>query len=829
MESRRDFIKKAALLSGGAGMAGMLPQSIQKALAINPAQGSTYHDAEHVVLLMQENRSFDHCFGTLRGVRGFNDPRAIVQPNQLPVWLQSNKEGETYAPFRLNIKDSKATWMNSLPHSWENQVDAYNNGKHNRWLDVKKSGNKAYAHMPLTLGYYTREDIPFYYALADAFTVCDQHFCSSLTGTTPNRLYFWTGTIRSAQEDGFRAHVRNEEVDYGVPVHWKTYPERLEENGISWKVYQNEISIDTGFQGEEDAWLSSFTDNPLEWFSQYHIGFAAQYRKHLAASEAALTDEISTLEKDAAAQNNKTLQDKKAKLKEVQAQMQRWHATAYDQLSQLEQNLHSKAFTNNSADPHYRELTTLQYQDGDTARNMQAPKGDVLHQFRQDVQNGQLPAVSWLVAPENFSDHPGAPWYGAWYVSEVLDILTQNPEVWKKTIFILTYDENDGCFDHIPPFTAPHPQDKETGTVADGIDTASEFVTMQQELKHHPRQHCRESPIGLGYRVPMIIASPWSRGGWVNSQVFDHTSCLQFLEDFTARKGKQVKETNISSWRRAVCGDLTSAFRPYNGENITLPSFLEKDTVLENIHKAQFKQVPTGYQLLSAGDIAGGKAAMPKQEPGTRPSCALPYELYANGGTAHASFHVKMEAGTQLFGNRSAGAAFAVYAPGKHRKAGSSNEWETARNWHFAATPGSSVTGTWNMADFENGHYHLRVYGPNGFYREFKGSEKDPAVAIACIYTTAKNKSSLTLQLTNHQQQPVTLHLKHHAYGLAGQNITLAAAGQRTSTILLPLDVSNSANWYDFSITASDNTTYEQRFAGRAETGEATTSDPAMA
>src|SRR5262249_11930283 len=153
-----------------------------------------------------------------------------------------------------------------------------------------------------------------------------------------------------------------------------------------------------------------------------------------------------------------------------------------------------------------------------------APKGDIFHQFRKDVQSGQLPTVSWLVAPENFSDHPSAPWYGAWYVSETLDILTQNPEVWKKTILILCYDENDGYFDHVPPFVAPHPTKPETGKVSPGIDLAVEHVWPAQEgLRGHV------GPIGLGYRVPLVIASPWTRGGYVCSQVFDHTSIVQFL------------------------------------------------------------------------------------------------------------------------------------------------------------------------------------------------------------------------------------------------------------------------------------------------------------
>src|SRR5476651_2026464 len=128
-DSRRDFLKKAALLAGATGLANMMPASIQKAMAINAPEGSTYMDAEHIVLLMQENRSFDHTFGTLRGVRGFNDPRAISLPNKNKVWLQTNKDGETYSPFRLDIKDTKITWMGSLPHGRQSQMYARNKGK----------------------------------------------------------------------------------------------------------------------------------------------------------------------------------------------------------------------------------------------------------------------------------------------------------------------------------------------------------------------------------------------------------------------------------------------------------------------------------------------------------------------------------------------------------------------------------------------------------------------------------------------------------------------------------------------------------------------------
>ena len=301
MPSRREFLQRAALFAGGPALAESLFASVQKAAAIDPAAGSTYLDAEHIVVLMQENRSFDHSFGRLRGVRGFNDPRAVTLPDQNPVWLQSNAAGETFTPFRLNIKETKSTWLGSLPHAWPDQTDARNDGNHDGWLEHKPSSRKECAGMPLTLGYYDREDIPFYYALADAFTVCDQHFCSSLTGTTANRLYLWTGTMREEQHDRGKANIHNSDVDYGSEAKWTTFPERLEEAGIDWRVYQNELSIASGLSSADDDWLANFTDNPLEWFEQFHVGFLPTHRAYLEKIAPSLPAEIEQMEKEAAA------------------------------------------------------------------------------------------------------------------------------------------------------------------------------------------------------------------------------------------------------------------------------------------------------------------------------------------------------------------------------------------------------------------------------------------------------------------------------------------------------------------------------------------------
>lgn len=803
MDTRREFLRKAALLSGAGGLANILPETIQRALAINPAPGSSYLDAEHVVFLMQENRSFDHCFGALKGVRGFNDPRAIQLENGRPVFLQSNSAGETYAPFRLNIFDTKATWMSSLPHSWADQVDARNNGKYDKWLDVKRSGHSEYKHMPLTMGYYNREDIPFYYALADAFTVCDQHFCSSLTGTTPNRLYFWTGTIRQEMHPNVKANVYNSDVDYGKEASWKTFPEVLEENNVSWKIYQNEISVGVGLEGEEDSWLANFTDNSIEWFTQYHVEYYEPHVQYLKEVLQKLPAQIAAQEKELAEKENADLQKaiarKKTLLEYAKRVVDKTTQKPFNTLPQREQNLHTKAFTTNRNDPDYHSLSTLKYNDGTTAREVQLPKGDILHQFRQDVKKGELPAVSWIVAPENFSDHPGAPWYGAWYLSEVMDILTQNPEVWKKTVFILTYDENDGYFDHVPPFVPPTPGKENAGKVSEGIDTAVEYVTMaaQQQGKG-----ARESAIGLGYRVPMVVASPWSRGGFVNSQVFDHTSDIQFLEKFLSHKlKKKIASENITTWRRTVCGDLTSVFRTYNGEKIETPAALNKETFIESVHKAKFKDAPANYKLLSAQETAGPlSAVMPEQEPGIRPSCAIPYQLHADAKLSadRKKVVLRFKADNTLFGKQAAGAPFTVYG-----------EKMEIRN--YAVKAGDSLTDEWDATS-----YTLKVHGPNGFYREMKGSENDPLLDVIL--------DQAILNFNNHSKEAYTVEIKDISYKGKSRQVKVEAGKK----MAVPLKLDSSFGWYDLEIKVQGAENFARRYAGHVETGKPSFSDPLM-
>lgn len=786
MDSRREFLKKAAMLAGATGMANTLPSSVLKAMAINADPGSTFYDAEHIVFLMQENRSFDHMFGSLKGVRGFNEPHPHIQPDGNKVWLQKDGQGYTYAPFHVDINKTKITWQGGLPHSWSDQVAARNGGRYDKWLPVKG---------PMALSYYKRSDVPFYYALADAFTVCDQHFCSSLTGTTPNRLFFFTGTVRGEKSENRVAVVNNDQAEShtNTYVDWPTFQELLEDNGIDWRIYQNEIWSANLPEGEIDDWLGNYGDNPVEYIKRHNVKLSAYFRKNGDNTvKPALT------------------------AAEVQAK--------YDKLSQREKNLIDKAFQSNISEKDYLELAPFTFtNDEGKSETINLPKGDIFHQFRKDVDEGKLPAVSWLVAPQRFSDHTSSPLYGTWYVSEALDILTKNPEVWKKTIFVLTYDENDGYFDHQPPFVVPNPEDPSSGKVSAGINYATDY------------EYRKGSPIGLGYRVPMVIASPWSKGGFVNSQVFDHTSSLMFMEKWLNKKtGRQIKSNNISDWRRAICGDLTSVFRPYNGEQINSPVPLKRETVVTNIGNAKNKPPQVNPTALNKTEVAkinkfeafSAQTSIhaPRQEEGTKPACALPYHLLADANLVNNEVELTLQSIKPLFGSEieTVGAPFTM-------NTAASFKGVEGKVWAYTVKAGDTLTDRINIQDFDNEAYDFRISGPNGFYRHFVGSKKNPQIIIKAAaeqsgLVAKKLSGNLVFSIENKGTAPVSLQVIDNKYKKAAQNINLKP---KSSTSVL-LDLSKSGHWYDFSVVQTGNGIFKHRYAGKIETGEITITDPFM-
>lgn len=765
----------------GLGTSSVLHPAILKALEIEPAAQSTFYDAEHVVILMQENRSFDHAFGALKGVRGFSDRRAFIKQDGHSVFFQKNNAGKYAAPARLDLRNTKSTWMSSLPHSWDNQQHALNKGKYDQWLQAKASGNKDYRNIPLTLGYYDREDLPFYYQLADAFTIFDQYFCSSLTGTTPNRLFHWSGTLREEKNGKVKANVYNENIDYDKnhQARWKSFPEILEEQDISWRIYQNEISLPKGMSGEQEAWLSNFTDNPIEWFSKFNVKFSKGYHQNIPNIIAYLQNEI---EKHP---------DRKERLEKMISELEedkiKYHPDNYAKLSQTEKNLHEKAFTTNSNDPDYWNLEIGQDENGE---RLVVPKGDVLHQFRKDVESKDLPLVSWLIAPEHFSDHPGSPWYGAWYISEVLNILTKDPETWKKTIFIINYDENDGYFDHVVPFLPPvNPSQPVDMNGPDGV----EYVNRNQEymssstLKDHEKA---EGTVGLGYRVPMIIASPWTKGGFVNSEVSDHTSVLMFLEKFIQKKfNKKVTVDNISDWRRAICGNLTSAF---NASSVKIPkmNYLDQKAYAKTINAAKNKPVP---DLKWYDENELNNDLLKIQEKGSRPSNALPYH-----------YHVNLQGGKIVMNNlKDRAVPLIVYDRTRFE----------AEDFYFSYALYSNQELSHPV---DSDIYDHEVFGPNGFYRHFKG-ENPPLIDISLMGNPSKNTVEIFVRKSVKESTSRKMSIEN-LYENKKNEFLLTIVDEK-----FIIDLHKTKGWYDLIIKSENNIWH---FAGRLETGKPSISDP---
>jgi phospholipase C len=653
---RRSFLKLAA----SAAALGALPPNLRAALA-NPQPGNTgtITDVEHVVIFMQENRSFDHYFGTLKGVRGFSDPRAINLPNGQSVWYQPDGK-KSVAPFHLDTASTSAQFLKSLDHSWKGSHDLWKH--HDAWIATKTE---------LTMGYFSRADIPFYHALADTFTICDAYHCSVFGPTTPNRLFLFTGTSGlTAGNDGATAvdnppEEANETADPDndapafKPLEWTTYAERLGKAGIDWRVYQE---------------YDNFGDNALAYFRKFRAG--------------ALSPEM--------------------------------HARA-------------RAHVQDSS-----------------AANAKTSRGEhLVAAFAKDVAENRLPQVSWIVAPTVMSEHPYAPpSYGESLTSRLLDALAANPKVWAKTVFILNYDENDGFFDHMPP---PVP-----AITADLGESTADLTG----------ESYRGVPFGLGPRVPAIIVSPWTVGGFVNSEVFDHTSVIRFLE---TRFG--VAEPNISAWRRAVTGDLTSAFDFSNGAVPALPD--GKDGIARA--DASLKR-PAATRT---------NEALPRQEPGQRRARALPYDLEITGAIVAKGFALT------LANHGSVGAHLRASTQG-------------AGPWAFTIEAGKTL----NYTLPRNGVYDFSVLGPNGFLRRFAGNDSDVVEAsFAAGVLTVHNKSAAPVILRN---------------GYDTQWSKTVAPGESAKTTF---DLTKTANWYDVSVEGGS---FARHFAGHIENGMASLSDPLL-
>lgn len=669
---RRRFLQ----LAGGTAALAAMQGSIAHAAQIPAARRhGSLDDVEHIVVLMQENRSFEHYLGSLRGVRGFGEPHPAILPSGRSVWHQSDGKREIL-PFHPTVDDLGAAFLEGLPHSWSDGQHAVHQGRYDGWIPAK--GTTTMAHLE-------RPDAAFHYALADAFTVCDAYYCSFIGNTDPNRYYMWTGWTGNDGKGG-GPELYNEELGYD----WRTYPERLQQAGVSWKVYQDEgngLDAAGSWGWDKDAYIGNYGDNSLLYFNAYR--------------------------------NAKP------------------------------------------GEPLYEAARR-----GTKAREGQ----DYFEILRSDVQNGRLPQVSYIAAPEAFSEHSNWPTnYGAWYISRVLDALTSNPEVWSRTALLITYDENDGFFDHLVPPHANSPV----------IPGGSTVPTDHEFFPGRAGQGDRFMPgsFGMGPRVPMFVVSPWSTGGWVCSQTLDHTSIIRLMEE---RFG--VREPQITPWRRAVAGDLTGAF-DFSKRARGLPKL--PDTTA---YKPFDRQRHPDYK-----PVPPTQGSMPHQEKGVRRARPLGYDLEVRERTADGKVAVQFVNHGDL---------------GVHLQARLLTPQTPPHSYTIGA--GDRLAASWAA----KGAYEIHLHGPNGFFRAFAGDdiEGEPRVSAH------RDGRSLTLRLEVEAPRGVEVRVDN-AYG--GKRVALSRTGRGR------IDTREVGGWYDVTVSVP-GTPWRRTFAGHLENGRPSTSDPAL-
>ncbi|RCG20167.1 phospholipase C, phosphocholine-specific [Sphaerisporangium album] len=687
--SRRRFLALGAGAVGGAAVASLLPPSVHAAMAM-PAPRGGLSAVKHVVFLMQENRSFDHYFGTLRGVRGFGDRNAVDLRGGGTVFEQPGGPAGHVLPFPVkdaaDLVGKDLQWINALPHGWTDGQRAAAAGWHDGWIAAKT---------PATMAYYQRQDIPLQYELADTFTICDQYHCSVLSSTSPNRNYhvsghtgYEPGTTRRAIDNA----AYNEDTHAGYD--WSNAGEILEAAGHSWKVYQE---------------MDNYEDNNLEFF--------ARFRR---IARAALQGDYQSLDSFYSALG-------RASSPEEQQRMLARLEEGVAKLSPADRSLYEKALR--------RGLP-----------------GTLAQSFRADVEAGRLPKVSYIVPSAADSEHPSAssPAQSAVITYDILDAIASNPDVWRSTVLFLTFDENDGFYDHVPPPLPP-------------ADRVEDFYDGH--------------PIGLGMRVPMTIVSPWTVGGYVCSQTFDHSSTVRFLETWLG-----VRFPDITPWRRTVAGDLTSAFDFGAGghrPDLTAPGPVPPFT-------GRWRPAPP----------AGQK--MPVQEAGTRPARSLPYQPDAWGRVVDGKVRLRLANS----GERSVHMTLFPYAG------------------EFDLPVHVDVLGSAELdVPVRNGSYDFTLTGPNGFRREFTGSPAGAASGLVVEPEIRGKQRSLTLTVTNTGAAKVDVGIAPLAYGDRRDERAFTLKPGQDKHVTWHCD--DHEGWYDLRVTCAQDASYGRRLMGHIENGRA--------
>jgi phospholipase C len=777
---RRKFMKMMGVTAAGTAGLSTLPPAIQQALAIAPNRATgTIKDVEHVVILMQENRSFDHYFGTYNGVRGYTDPRPVRRYNTPSVLLQPNsrhishanrcgtkKEDAVIAPFHIDYGKTGED-IRSTCHTIASGIKAWNQGNYDKWIEAKGD--------VFVMGYLKHQEVSYHRSLANSFTICDHYFSSVHGNTQPNRLYHVSGTASDPKEKdpkkAFKSDVDLLQCAEGMT--WDSYPERIEKHNktspipVSWCVYHGGLG--------DDKYTDNFACNTFEYFE----GFRKEAPKGGVWMAGKCVPKNYVAPAIELANSVFGLQIPVAEIK-------------YDP----------------------KKLGNL------------TKKGLVRRTIKQlalDVREDKLPNISWIAAPHHYIEHSKGTSEGAFYINEVLKALVSNEKVWSKTVFIINYDENDGFFDHIVPPMPP--VDTSDGLVSEGLE---------EGLDHEMNGH----PIGFGPRVPCLVISPWSKGGRVCSQVFDHTSVLQFLE-----KRFGIEETNISKWRRAVAGDLTSALNFGEADAGTSDlGFLKTHKFAPRGPKKGKGQNPrarSDYMLPVAEDPASLFAHKTSNPDGTRRACPLPYDFTVTGtiDVEKRQLNLTMknnspEAGVHfyVFNNldQSPGSKPRRFTIGKTGVFVKNRELSTELKRGFPIREFTSV----NLL-----HYDYSVYGPNGYLAEFKGSTDGAIDGILSVVPqqVAKDADLLLLnikgidKLKNRYLKITSKYQKVQQPDALLGDSGLAPLLENATAMLWPIRTRHG--WYDVTVEIANEKgevvgKYMRRYAGHLENGKESRTDP---
>lgn len=663
--SRRRFLQAAGLVAGLAAVgraadavaAPRLDAAADVAAAVLPdGYSGTMADLKHVVILMQENRSFDHYLGQLPGVRGQGDKQVLRFQDGTTVFQQRDAAGTIVTPFA-------STSQSGCDHSFYGA----NGGRWNTWVPDKGTNS---------MRYFLPQNMPWMYSLASQYTVCDMNFCSEHGPTIPNRYYLMTGTSNGETTNAGQNNYSRS---------WLTVPEQLQAAGIDWRVYSDNSGNGVG--------------------GSVQSGFVGDYGCNVTNSFKAFDPRIA---------NDADLAPGTGKI---------WKANSFV----------------------YAPTGVV---DDDSEENLDGVLRDLIAACRPGAEH-PLPEVSWVAMPAAWSEHPAFDTvHGERYMNKVLQTLQSNPEIWNHTLVIITYDENDGLFDHVLP---PRP---EPGTTGEFSGT---------------------TPYGFGPRVPMILVSPWTRGGYVASEVFDHTSTIKFLEKWAAYLGKPFTNPNITTWRRSVAGDLTSAI------DFTRPQ--------------------------------PGPAAI--SDPVTGPPPTLTADRMKR---RDISFHPH----ATLSENRATGAVTAAMTltGGPGGKAVSLQVFPDAHlpfsNTPFTVTASSPRQYVWD-ARATDGRYAFSIYGPDGFLRSFAGqvvpaSQKNIGIPRVDADLVRGADPAVRITLHNDGLRPVRYSLTANDY-LGGDQVLSVAAGGSV-VVTWPTE----EGYYDVILTADTGTGWTQRYAGRVAT-----------